>query len=95
MCNSIADLDLIFSFAEYSMRSGMVRPVFGQHIDIENSRYPILDLNKSMKLIPNNIVSLVMLRDHKYGINCCRMNDVVENCTVIFIKIVYIKYFCH
>lgn len=73
MCNSIADLDLIFSFAEYSMRSGLVRPVFGQCINIENSRHPILDLMHSTALVANNIVSLIMLRN-KARNNCNRIN---------------------
>lgn len=72
MCNSVADLDLIFSFAEYSMRSGMVRPVFGQCIDIENSRHPILDLIHSTALVANNIVSSIMLRNEVRN-NCNRM----------------------
>lgn len=61
LCNSIADLDLIFSFAQYSMRSGLVRPKFGQCLDIKNSRHPILNLINSTLPVANDIVSLIIL----------------------------------
>lgn len=61
LCNSIADLDLIFSFAHYSMRSGLIRPKFGQYMSIENSRHPILELINSVVPVVNDIVSFMQL----------------------------------
>lgn len=57
LCNSIADLDLIFSFAQYSMRSGLIRPTFGHYMDIKSSRHPILDIINSIVPVDNDIVS--------------------------------------
>lgn len=57
LCNGIADLDLIFSFAQYSTRSGSTRPKFGQYMDIKSSRHPILDIINSIVTIDNDIVS--------------------------------------
>lgn len=59
LCNSIADLDLIFSFAQYSMRSGLTRPKFGPCMDIKNSKHPILDFISSVVLVTNDIVSFI------------------------------------
>lgn len=64
LCNSIADLDLIFSFAHYSMRSGRIKPKFGQYISIKNSRHPILEFINSVVPVENDIVSFI-----KLGIN--------------------------
>ncbi|XP_026815539.1 mutS protein homolog 4-like [Rhopalosiphum maidis] len=55
LCNGIADLDLIFSFAQYSMRSGSTRPKFGQYMDIKSSRHPILDIINSIVTVDNDI----------------------------------------
>lgn len=63
LCNSIADLDLIFSFAQYSMNSGLTKPKFGQFMNIKNSRHPILDFISSVVLIPNDIVSFIGYKD--------------------------------
>lgn len=60
LCNSIADLDLIISFAQYSMRSGLVRPKFGQCLDIKSSTHPILNLINSTVPVANDIVSLII-----------------------------------
>jgi len=57
LCDGIADLDLIFSFAQYSMRSGLTRPKFGQYMDIKSSRHPILDIINSVVTVDNDIVS--------------------------------------
>lgn len=61
LCNSIADLDLIFSFAHYSMHSGLIRPKFGQYMNIKNSRHPILELINSAVPVKNDIVSFIKL----------------------------------
>ncbi|VVC26209.1 P-loop containing nucleoside triphosphate hydrolase,DNA mismatch repair protein MutS, core,DNA [Cinara cedri] len=55
LCNSIADLDLIVSFAQFSMRSGYTKPKFGQHMDIKNSRHPILEFINLIKPVENDI----------------------------------------
>lgn len=60
LCNSIADLDLIFSFAQYSMRSGLTRPKFGQCLDVKGSRHPILSLISSDVPVSNDIVSFLI-----------------------------------
>lgn len=57
LCNSIADLDLIFSLAQYSMQPGLVRPKFGQCTRIQNSKHPILNFIKSTIPVSNDIVS--------------------------------------
>lgn len=63
LCNGIADLDLIFSFVQYSKRSVLTRPTFGSFMDIKNSRHPILDFVYSTTTVPNDIVSfLIILR---------------------------------
>lgn len=56
LCNGIADLDLIMSFAKYSMYPGLVRPKFGQYMDIKNSRHPILYFINSTATVSNNVV---------------------------------------
>lgn len=61
LCNSIAELDLIFSFAQYSMRSGLIRPTFGQCMNIKNSKHPILDFINSIVPVENDIVSTMLL----------------------------------
>lgn len=65
LCNSIADLDLIFSFAHYSMRSGLIRPKFGQYMSIKNSRHPILEFISSVIPVENDIVSFIKLLYNK------------------------------
>ncbi|XP_025409358.1 mutS protein homolog 4-like [Sipha flava] len=55
LCNSVAELDLIFSFAHYSMRSGLIRPKFGQYMSVKNSKHPILDLINSVVPVENDI----------------------------------------
>lgn len=62
LCNNIADLDLIVSFAQYSMRSGYTRPKFGQYMDIKNSRHPILELINPIELVANNIVGFYTIQ---------------------------------
>jgi len=61
LCNSIADLDLIFSFAQYSMRPGLIRPKFGQCTDIKNSSHPILEFINTVVPVANDIVSFILL----------------------------------
>lgn len=61
LCNSIADLDLILSFAQYSMRPGLTRPIFGKYLDIKNARHPILDFINSVVPVANNIVSFKII----------------------------------
>lgn len=61
LCNSIADLDLIFSFVQYSARPGRTRPKFGKCIDIKNSNHPILEIMNSVVLVTNDIVNFIIL----------------------------------
>lgn len=65
LCNCIAELDLIFSFAQYSMRSGLIRPKFGQYMQIKNSKHPILDFINSIVPVENDIVSTIILFNEK------------------------------
>lgn len=57
LCNCIADLDLIISFTQFSMRSGYTKPKFGQYMDVKNSRHPILEFINPDKPVANNIVN--------------------------------------
>lgn len=61
LCNSIADLDMIFSFVQYSARPKRTRPKFGQCIDIKNSNHPILEIMNSIVLVKNDVVSFIIL----------------------------------
>lgn len=66
LCNSVAELDLIFSFAHYSMRSGLIKPKFGQCMRIKNSKHPILDLINSVVPVENDIVRTILLYNEIY-----------------------------
>ena len=59
LCEMIAELDMLISFANLSSVSTYVRPQFGRILDIKQSRHPILDLVLQNEPVPNDVVCAV------------------------------------
>jgi hypothetical protein len=56
LCEVIAELDMLTSFANLSSVSTYVRPQFGSFLDIRQSRHPILDFVLQHEPVPNDVV---------------------------------------
>jgi DNA mismatch repair protein MSH4 len=59
LCEMIAELDMLISFASLSSVSTYVRPQFGRILDIKQSRHPILDFVLQREPVPNDVVRLI------------------------------------
>lgn len=59
LCENVAVLDLICSLAKYSMTPNFVRPTFGDNLDVQGGRHPILDHIDPIKPTPNDMASSV------------------------------------
>jgi len=59
LCEMIAELDMLISFANLSSVSTYVRPQFGKILDIKQSRHPILDLVLQHEPVANDVVCAV------------------------------------
>ncbi|GFG40763.1 hypothetical protein Cfor_06041, partial [Coptotermes formosanus] len=55
LCEMIAELDMLISFASLSSVSTYVRPQFGRILDIKQSRHPILDFVLQREPVPNDV----------------------------------------
>ncbi|KAL0275351.1 UNVERIFIED_CONTAM: hypothetical protein PYX00_003220 [Menopon gallinae] len=55
LCEYIAELDVITSFAHISSGQNYVRPKFGDVLNVTESRHPILDVIHDGKVVPNDI----------------------------------------
>lgn len=56
LCEVIAELDMLISFANLSSVSTYVRPHFGRILDVKQSRHPILDFVLQHEPVPNDVV---------------------------------------
>lgn len=59
LCEIIAELDVLVSFAQVSSAKNFAKPNFGLHLDLKKSRHPILDCtqNYDNETVPNDVVS--------------------------------------
>ncbi|XP_033606751.1 mutS protein homolog 4 isoform X2 [Cryptotermes secundus] len=55
LCEVIAELDMLISFANLSSVSTYVRPHFGRILDVKQSRHPILDFVLQHEPVPNDV----------------------------------------
>lgn len=68
LCEMIAELDMLLSFANLSSVSTYVRPQFGTILDIKQSRHPILDLVLQHEPVPNDVVCAALTINRIYNI---------------------------
>jgi len=57
----IAELDMIVALAVVSRSSNFCRPRFDEHLVTIGSRHPVLDVLLSTELVPNDVVSSMIL----------------------------------
>ena len=57
LCEYIAELDVIISFAHVASGTNYVRPKFGDKLDLKDSRHPILDVIHDGKIVSNDAVN--------------------------------------
>lgn len=56
LCEIISELDVVISFAHVSSAKHYVKPVFGNELNLKESRHPILDVTKVGETVPNDVV---------------------------------------
>ncbi|KAK6629982.1 hypothetical protein RUM43_003803 [Polyplax serrata] len=59
LCEIIAELDVLVSFAQVSSAKNFSKPNFGLHLDLKKSRHPILDCtqNYDNETVPNDVLA--------------------------------------
>ncbi|KAK6626433.1 hypothetical protein RUM44_008906 [Polyplax serrata] len=59
LCEIIAELDVLVSFAQVSSAKNFAKPNFGLHLDLKKSRHPILDCtqNYDNETVPNDVLA--------------------------------------
>lgn len=68
LCDQVAILDMLQSLAATSMNPFYIRPKFGDHLDIQYGKHPLLDFLCSREPVTNSVVSKLyyLFIDGKY-----------------------------